>query len=167
MGNTVGSRLLFNIYKLKMMTPKVFPTKYQRSIVIGHILGDAYLYKDGRLQVEQAQSHNQYVYWLFNQLYSLVSGPISSVTRIYPKTKKTSFSCRFYSKKLFLDLESIFYTNSLIMKRKKIVPINLEAILDPVVLAIWFMDDGGKAQNTPKAAYINATSFTETERMQI
>ena len=53
------------------------------------------------------------------------------------------------------------------MKRKKIVPINLEAILDPVVLAIWFMDDGGKAQNTPKAAYINATSFTETERMQI
>lgn len=44
---------------------------------------------------------------------------------------------------------------------------NLEQLLDPIVLAIWFMDDGGKAQNTPKGAYINATSFTYQERVQI
>jgi hypothetical protein len=149
------------------MTSEIFPTKHQHSIVIGHILGDGYLYKDGRLQVEQARSHEQYVLWLFDQLYSLVSGPISSVKRTHPKTKKESFSCRFYTKKIFLDLEAIFYRNSFGTKRKKIVPTNLETLLDPVVLAIWFLDDGGKAQNTPKAAYINATSFSEAERTQI
>ena len=33
---------------------KVVPTDYQKSIVIGLLLGDGYLYKDGKLQVEQA-----------------------------------------------------------------------------------------------------------------
>ncbi len=74
---------------------------------------------------------------------------------------------QLYSKKIFMNLEYIFYINSFNMERKKIVPKNLEAILDPIVLAIWFIDDGGKAQNTLKAAYINATSFTENERIQI
>ena len=101
---------------------EILPTNYQRSIVIGHILGDGYLYKDGRLQVEQARSHEKYVDWLFDQLNFLTSGPISLVQRTHPKTKKKSFSCRFYTKKVFLDLESIFYTNSLSNARKKVVP---------------------------------------------
>ena len=31
--------------------------------------------------------------------------------------------------------------------------------MNPIALAVWFMDDGGKAQNTVRAFYINATSF--------
>ena len=52
-------------------------------------------------------------------------------------------------------------------KRRKVVPKNIEQLFNPIVLAIWFMDDGGKAQSTPKAAYINATSFSHEERLQI
>ena len=79
----------------------LIPTDYQRSIVIGLLLGDGYLYKDGRLQVEQSTAHEEYVLWLHTQLLNLVSGPISHAKRTHPKTQKTSYSCRFYTKKYF------------------------------------------------------------------
>lgn len=87
----------------------VVPTDYQKSIVIGLLLGDGYLYKDGRLQVEQATKQQEYVVWLHNQLHNLAPGEISQVTRVHPKTRKESFSCRFYTKKAFTDLAFIFY----------------------------------------------------------
>ena len=142
------------------------PTEYQKSIVVGLLLGDGYLYENGRLQVEQSKQHQQYVDWLYNKLMNLASGKISSVTRVHPKTQKESFSCRFYTKTLFRDLESIFYTSAG-GKRKKVVPRDLEELLNPIVLAIWFMDDGGKSQSTVRGAYINATSFSQEEQRQI
>ena len=151
-----------------MAKPKA--TQYKKSIVIGLLLGDGYLYPGGRLQVEQSIKNEEYLNWLYIQLQDLASGPISSVTRIHPKTKKCSYSRRFYTKSLFQDLESIFYmstTGTGRIKRKKIVPKNLKQFLDPIVLAIWFMDDGGKSQSTPEGAYINATSFSQQERVEI
>lgn len=94
-----------------------------------------------------------------------MSGKLSSnVERIHPKTGTPSFSRRFYTKKYFADLAALFYENKNEV-RKKIIPIQIQQLLDPVVLAVWFMDDGGKAQNTPKAAYINVTNFTSSERI--
>lgn len=133
-------------------------TLYQRSIVIGTILRDGYLYKDGRLQVEQSLQHQEYLKWLHEQL-STISGKLSYVERTHPKTGKVSKSWRFYTKKVFQDLQNVFYAE-IHGKRTKVIPKNLEQLLDSIVLAIWFMGDGGKAQNTPKGAYINATSFT-------
>ena len=104
--------------------------------------------------------------WLHNQLANLTPGKISQVRRVHSRTKRESFSCRFYTKILFTDLESIFYI-TVDEKRKKVVPKNLEQLLNPIVLAVWFMDDGGKSQSTPKGAHINATSFSHEERVQI
>lgn len=149
------------------MTPQKFEniTSYQRSIVIRTILGDGYLYKDRRLQVEQSLQHQAYLKWLHAQL-TTISGTISYVERTHPKNGKISKSCRFFTKKVFQDLQNVFYAE-IHGKKTKIIPKNLEQLLDPIVLAVWFMDDGGKAQNTPKGAYINATSFTHQERVQI
>lgn len=141
-------------------------TSRQYNIVIGLLLGDGYLYKDGRLQVEQSMNHQQYLEWLYSELLNL-SGKLSlNIKRIHPKTGKDSFSCRFYTLKCFTTLEYIFYKKlNNEKKRTKVVPIQIEQFLDPVALAVWFMDDGGKAQNTKRAAYINATSFTSSERV--
>lgn len=148
------------------MTRKHFQvSSFQRSIVIGIILGDGYLYKDGRLQVEQSLARKPYVKWLHAQL-SNISGNLSYAERTHPKTGNVSKSCRFYSKKLFHNLESVFY-QQINGKRTKVLPKNLEEFLDPIVLAIWFMDDGGKAQNTPRGAYINASAFTAEEQRQV
>lgn len=146
-----------------MTDPEI--TKYRRSIAIGSILGDGYLYKDGKLQVEQSKAHKLYLEWLHEQLLPL-AGKISYVKRNHPKTGKISESYRFWTKKVFQDLESIFY-REIGGKRKKVVPSNLEQLLNPTVVAVWFMDDGGKAQNTPRGAYINGTNFTSEERVQI
>lgn len=68
--------------------------------------------------------------------------------------------------KCFTNLESIFYSKATsFKKRRKIVPNDIENFLNPIVLAVWFMDDGGKAQNTVRAFYINATSFNNSERI--
>ena len=146
----------------------LIPTDYQKSIVVGLLFGDGYLYKNGRLQVEQSKNNQDYVIWLHKQLENLASGKISHVTRVHSKSKKKSYSCRFYTKSVWADLESIFYTRGAVdRKRKKIVPRNLEQLLNPTVLAIWFMDDGGKSQSTVKGAYINATSFSQQEQLEI
>ena len=138
----------------------------QYSIVTGLLLGDGYLYRDGRLQVEQSMKNEQYLRWLYSELSNL-SGKISlNVQRKHPKTGVSSFSCRFYTQKCFKDLESIFYSKDTAdKKRRKVVPNEIEKLLNPIVLAIWFMDDGGKAQNTSRAFYINATSFNNLERI--
>lgn len=138
----------------------------QNSICIGHVLGDGYLYKDGRLQVEQALKNKNYVQWSYAILSTIASGNISTASRIHPKTNKISYSCRFYTKKVFQEIESLFYTQTE-NGRKKIIPADLKDLLDPYVLAVWFMDDGGKAQNTPRAAYINVSCFTCKQHTQI
>jgi hypothetical protein len=147
----------------------------QESIAFGHILGDGYLYKDGRLQVEQAQAKLSYVQWLHKEFANVAGKLTVNVKRVHPKTDRTSYSCRFYTKKCFTTLESLFYveTQDLVpkknRKRTKIVPSQeeLEKRLDPLSLAVWFIDDGGKAQNTPRAAYINVTGFIESDRIKL
>lgn len=138
----------------------------QNSVCIGHVLGDGYLYKDERLQIQQASRNINYVKWSYTVLESLVSGKISNVARTHPKTGKNSYSCRFYTKKVFTKNESFFYIQTE-NGRKKIIPTNFQDLLDPCVLAVWFMDDGGKAQNTIRAAYINVTGFTCAQHTQI
>jgi hypothetical protein len=53
--------------KLPLLTPR------QESIAFGHVLGDGYLKKDGRLQVEQAQAKLSYVEWLHKE-FSTIAG---------------------------------------------------------------------------------------------
>lgn len=92
-------------------------TLYQRSIVIGTILGDGYLYKDGRLQVEQSLQHQEYVKWLHTQL-STLSGKLSYVERTHPKTGKVSKSCRFYTKKTVSRFRTCFLCRNTWEKKK-------------------------------------------------
>lgn len=158
-----------NFYKMPR-TQQFNISERQNSIVFGHLLGDGYLYKDGRLQVEQSVAKKNYVFWLHQELKNLSGEVTLDVPRVHPVTLKPSHSCRFYTKKCFTELESIFYEkNSKTEKRTKIVPSEeeLEKRLDPVSLAVWFMDDGGKAQNTPSGAYINVSGFVESDQIKL
>lgn len=84
-------------------------TSRQYSIAIGLLLGDGYLYKDGRLQVEQSMNHQQYLKWLYSELLTL-SGKLSlNIKRLHPKTGIPSFSCRFYTRKLFTKEKTLNY----------------------------------------------------------
>ena len=114
-------------------------TQLQRSVIIGSILGDGYARtfpgrKDALFEINHSAKQKDYVDWKFSIL--------RNVCRSAPKMRKGNgnrIAYRFYSKQLpeITELYELFYRN-----RKKLIPDSLE--LDPIILAIWFMDDGSR-----------------------
>jgi hypothetical protein len=136
-------------------------TQTQKSIIIGSILGDGYLRvikkrKNAFLEINHSYKQKDYVDWKFNKLKSIVKSP--------PKVRvgnegRTAY--RFYTRQLpvLTDLFSCFYKNKI-----KIIPKNLN--LDPLVIAVWFMDDGSKCR--PSDVYLNTQQFDiESQRRLI
>jgi len=133
MGNTVGSL-----------------TQEQKSIIIGSLLGDEYLRivpgrKNALLEINHSILEKNYVDWKYLKLKDLVKSP--------PKKRKGKggrIAYRFFTRqhpeltKLYLR----FYRNG-----RKIVP-NLK--LDPLIIAVWFMDDGSRCDND---YYFNTQRF--------
>ena len=135
MGNTVGSL-----------------TQLQRSIIIGTVLGDGYLRivprrKNAFLEINHTFYQKKYVDWKYQMLESLC--------RSGPKIRKGNgnrLAYRFTSRqhKEISEIYERFYRG-----RKKIVPEWLH--LDPVMLAVWYMDDGSRCSKSN--VYLNTQQF--------
>ena len=133
MGNTVGSL-----------------TQEQKSIIIGSLLGDGYLRivpgrENAFLEINHSISEKDYVDWKYQKLKNLVKSP--------PKARKGKgkrIAYRFFTKKHpgITRLYQKFYRS-----KEKIIP-NLK--LNPLIMAVWFMDDGSKSYRT---YYLNTQRF--------
>jgi len=114
-------------------------TQFQKDIIIGCVLGDGYLRifpgrKNALLEINHSVKAKYYVEWKYSILKNIAGAP--------PKIRKCNgkrLAYRFYTKQLpeLTVLWKEFYQNN-----KKIIPHNL--ILNPVILSVWFMDDGCK-----------------------
>lgn len=110
-------------------------TARQQAIIIGSILGDGNLeqkYRGTRLQLKQAETKQEYIFWLYNEL--------SSLCKSSPKQRKDNGQWYVSTRSLreITSIHQCFYENGV-----KFVPENISEILrDPLSLAIWFMDDG-------------------------
>ena len=134
MGNTVGSL-----------------TQVEKSVIIGSLLGDGYLRvipgrKNAFLEINHSISQKEYVDWKFQKLKNIVKSP--------PKQRKGNgkrISYRFFTQQhpKLTEIHSRFYK-----KRIKIIP---DLKLNPLIIAIWFMDDGSKNY---KSYYLNTQSFS-------
>ncbi len=127
-------------------------TNQQKSLIIGSILGDGYIRQlDGRsdafLEINHSLKAKDYVDHKYKILKNICE---SAPKERYTDEEKTKKAYRFYTRqhKEITDLYNEFYKN-----KKKIISRNLK--LDPVILAIWYMDDGSKTQNKENAANIN------------
>jgi LAGLIDADG DNA endonuclease family protein len=131
-------------------------TLTQHSLLIGSLLGDGTLRKQGNrlnalLEVNHSYKHHEYVDWKWQFFKSYVlTGPkprIGNGSRI---------AYRFTTRSLpmFTEYYSLFYRNG-----KKEIPLSLK--LDPLSLAVWFMDDGNK---TRSALYFNTQQFNLTDQ---
>ena len=130
-GNTVGS--LMDI---------------QEAIITGCLLGDGSMRckTNALLEINHSLKQKAYVDWKYAKLHDLISSPPKArrgkggriayrfTTRSLPKLT------RFYKR---------FYRNG-----EKIIPNDLK--LDPLSLAVWFMDDGSKSY---RAVYLNTQKF--------
>jgi hypothetical protein len=146
--NTVGSR-----GSLK---------KPQEAILVGKILGDGCLEKNGnhvRLRVEQTEAQRDYVFWLYEKFKPLVGRtPISILHagRDHTLTKRWRFST--LSLVQFDPYYQLFYHN-----KRKVVPITITSLLQhPLTLAVWYMDDG-YLRTDKSGAYLCTSSFTQAE----
>jgi hypothetical protein len=136
-------------------------SKSQREILIGSLLGDAHLEKQStkiaRLKIEHAIAQKDYVMWKYSQWKDWVLTP--------PQIKQKSNRNGSISTNIWFNTISheelnrfweMFYDG-----KRKIVPANL--ILTPLVLAVWFMDDGSRKSRECRGLYLNTQSYWSVE----
>jgi len=132
-------------------------TQLQRSIIIGSLLGDGYLRivprrKNAFLEINHSYSQKEYVDWTFEML--------KSICRSGPKMRNGNgkrIAYRFTTRQMpdITKLFKLFYANG-----KKQIPNNLK--LDPIMLAVWFMDDGSKCGTS--SVYFNTQQFNTSDQ---
>jgi hypothetical protein len=135
-------------------------TKLQRSVIIGTLLGDGYLrIVSGRanafLEINHSITQKEYVDWKYEMLKSVCkSGPIQR------KGNGKRIAYRFTTRQSeeFTSLYQTFYQSG-----KKIIPEILE--IDPISLAVWFMDDGSKCRESD--VYLNTQQFDVDDQKKL
>jgi hypothetical protein len=135
-------------------------TQLQKSIIIGSILGDGYIRiipnrAEAFLEINHSIKAKEYVDWKFEIL--------ENICRSLPKKRvidEKRIAYRFYTKQHqeLTDLLKLFYINS-----KKVIPASL--VLDPISLAIWFMDDGSKCRKYD--VYLNTQQFSIDDQKRL
>ena len=127
-------------------------TERQREILIGSILGDGYIYPKGKIQLEQSTAQKEYLFWKYEELKGLTyPAQPQLVNRFDLRTEKTYSSYRFWLRQYFRSWREIFYKG-----KTKVFPKKL--ILTPLMVAVWYMDDGSYSDNS---CVISGESFSK------
>lgn len=130
-----------------------------KSIVTGCLLGDGYVYPNGTLQIDHSWSQRAYVEWKYSRLSQVAGKPPRRVERTDRRNAKTYASLRFYTRAVFVEERTLFY-----FEGDKRVPSDIEDRLDPLALAVWYMDDGGRGGHTKLGMVWNVSSFPTQDR---
>lgn len=134
--------------------------QFQKSVIIGTILGDGYLRiipgrQNAFLEINHALSQHEYVLWKYNVLKGIRAGA--------PKVRTGNGkrkAIRFYTRQSveLTKLKSLFYKDKV-----KVIPSDLD--LDPVILAVWFMDDGSRCRESD--VYLNTQQFDVDSQLHL
>ena len=130
---------------------KVGLTLKQMQLVVGSLLGDAYLVKTTRgfaFRVNHGLRQRDYVDWKYNLLENLVNSS--------PRSSGNCYYFRTVSHPVFAELQGKFYANG----RRVLPAAFVGKYLAPLTLAVWIMDDGTKCGNQLR---INSQCFSVEE----
>ena len=150
-GNLVGSR-------------EALVTERCRDVIVGTVLGDGCLERNGvnvRLRVDHSFVQKQWVDWKFRELSGLDPSPPRVIRRFDDRTGQTHMNYRFTTmttEKLnqYFDL---FYGHG----RAKGIPETVDTLIrSPLVLAVWYMDDGGRRSDC-RSGYLNTNAYTRDD----
>lgn len=150
-----------NTKEVRILRKNLTLSDYQRAIIIGSLLGDGHIagnMGEGkwninyRFQIAHSQKQKEYLWWK----YEILREWCLSLPQYQPQNRAWRF--RTISHPEFTKLRNIFYDS----QGHKIVP-KEQANLGghPIILAIWFMDDGAKMAQ--RGYTINSQSFSEIE----
>lgn len=136
----------------------------QKALIAGSLLGDACLHDNWsktnyRLQVRHSKDQEAYVDWKYKILQDFVLTP----PQWYGKTNSVWF--RTISHPNLSELYQMFYRDG-----KKIIPSHIDMwIKNPLVVAVWFMDDGNAVMRNGilRGYHLNSQSFSKAENVQL
>lgn len=145
----------YNIPVNRLLTKKL--TETELNVVIGSILGDGYLSINGTLEI--SHSNKQVDYLLYKQylLTNICKGiGIDFLTKRIFTGGTSSYRLRTVGVSEIRELREKFY-----LDKVKFIPVDIESLLTPQSVAIWYMDDGGiKGKGYGRIA---TCSFTQYE----
>lgn len=123
----------------------------QKSVLLGTLMGDGCIIptasgKNFRLQVEHCSKQKEYVFWKHKVFKEFIVSPPKLISAV------NSWRFRTISHEEFTKIGSLFYCDG-----KKILPRKLDFLLDPLTLAVWFMDDGCLAKE--RGYILNTQNF--------
>ena len=136
----------------------------QKNILIGTLLGDAHLEKNGhnvRLRIDHSEKQKNYLKWKYSEFINFAASSPKLIKTIDKRSndiyRKWHFST--YSIDLFNFYWKLFYKDKI-----KIIPKNTIKLLNsPLSLAVWYMDDGYK-RNDCNALRLSTDSFKLEEQ---
>lgn len=142
---------------------------YLNSVLIGIMLGDGFLYRSSATANTRFEMSFGYKYKLYAENIELlfkdyISNSLKEVT--IKGKDRTYINYRLKTKTLpvFNQYHDLFYEEQMgkwgIIKKVKIVPANIEKLLDPIVLAYLIQSDGSFSYNRVR---IYTNSFTKAE----
>lgn len=135
MGNSEGSQVIPQVFTVRK-NRRVHLTDIQMQMIVGSVLGDAYIYPKGKICFEQSSRQKDYLHWKYGELKELAYPKIAKVIRVDKRSFKKTVSYRFFLRQFFRPLREVFYHNG------KIIPLGIDKWLTPLLLAVWYMDDG-------------------------
>lgn len=139
----------------------------QRAIIVGSMLGDGMLEKRWRyprLRFGHGLVQKEYLFWKYNEFQNLTSSQPTLVNTWHKKMAQRYQSLHFGTRAM---PELMEYWNAFYADGCKMIPKNIgELLIDPLSLAVWFMDDGYK-RNDCNALRLNTDSFSGEEQKQL
>lgn len=162
-----NQRMFYHINNIRAINRIGPHNKDVLSVIIGSVLGDAYLNRRSgegvRVCYRQSQIHKEYLFWLYDFLYN--RGYTTNLQpRQYTRTIESQKGTVYYGYEFntftfrsFNWIHQLFYN-----KGKKVIPRNIAEYLTPLALAVWVMDDGGWANSGVRIA-TNSFELKEVE----
>lgn len=144
-------------------------TKEVRDIIHGYVMSDGYL-RNGSLTVEQSTEQLRLVEWMYSKLEHLTAGTgIKDVKRFDRRTNSSTYSNRFFTRRLLKGLNYMWYKVSHINKRTgkpkyvKTLPKSINCFFSKTFLSVWYAGDGTKIIGS-RGAKIEATCFNDEQK---
>ena len=145
-------------------------SSHQIDVIIGSLLGDARLECrsvgvrspiTARFRVHHGLKQKEYVLWIYSVLKEFVNKDQRKITWTNPKRDLHEVSHYFHTK----SMEELGILYHYFYKAKiKILPEDIFEILNPQMIAVWFMDDGS---NTKESFTLNTHGFERKDQERI
>jgi len=137
---------------------------YQKSVLIGTLLGDGHLERDGRhvrLKIDHAWTQAAYVWWKFRVFQDWTLREPQRRLVYDKRNGGLSIHCRFVTRTLpeLEEYYQLFYVN-----KRKVVPQGIQRLLhSSLALAVWYMDDGARRTDC-QALRVHTNAYTLEEQ---